>query len=196
MFSALKEPHLQRLFLLGLGTGARPDAVKALAWSQVDLEEGTIAFNPPGRTQNKKRRPKVPICATLAVLLGQWGALHGWEGPVVRFKGKAVSSVKTSWRKARARAGLGEECNPYSLRHSVAKWLRSESVPPWEVAALLGHKLPGYSITEIYAAADPAHMKAAKAALDKLLRAVYVPPASRKLERAKGFEPSTLTLAT
>jgi hypothetical protein len=64
------------------------------------------------------------------------------------------------------------------------------------VAALLGHKMPGYSITELYAAADPSHMGATRAALDKLLRAVCVPLASKKLERAMGFEPTTLTLAT
>ena len=87
-------------------------------------------------------------------------------------------------------------CSPYSLRHTVGKCLRSQGVPPWEVAALLGHKMPGYSITELYAGADPSHMKATKAALDTLLRAACVPPISAKLERAKGFEPSTLTLAT
>jgi hypothetical protein len=68
--------------------------------------------------------------------------------------------------------------------------------PPQEVAALLGHGLPGYTVTELYAAADPSYMTATKAALDKLLLAVCLPPVSRKLERAKGFEPSTLTLAT
>ena len=60
----------------------------------------------------------------------------------------------------------------------------------------MGHKLPGYTITEIYAGADPKHMVAIKAALNKLLRAVCVPPVSGKLERAMGFEPTTLTLAT
>ena len=65
-----------------------------------------------------------------------------------------------------------------------------------EVAALLGHRLPGYNVTETYATADPNHMDATKLALDKLLRAVCVPVISAKLERAKGFEPSTLTLAT
>jgi hypothetical protein len=35
-------------------------------------------------------------------------------------------------------------------------------------------------------------MAAAKVALDR----PYVPPEVRKMERAKGFEPSTLTLAT
>lgn len=172
LLAELHEPHLRRFFLLGLGTGARPDALRGLEWPQVDVEGRSMSLNPPGRTQTKKRRAKVPICDALAELLEQWGREDGWEGPVVRFKGNAVGSVKTSWRKARARAGMGEECNPYSLRHTVGKWLRSQGVPPWEVAALLGHKMPSYTITERYAEADPNHMAGTKAALDRLLKAV------------------------
>ena len=96
----------------------------------------------------------------------------------MRFRGKPFASIKTGWRNARTSTGLGEACNPYSLRHTVGKWLRSESVLPWEVAGLMGHKLPGYTITEIYAGADSQHTAAAKTALDKLLRAVCVPPVS------------------
>jgi integrase len=195
-YSAILELHLQRFFLLGLATGARPDALKELEWSQVDLKCRLLALNPAGRLQTKKRRAAVPVCEALAEFLGEWGPDDAWQGPVVHFRGRAVDSVKTSWRKARLRARMGDECNPYSLRHTVGKWLRAESVPPWEVAAVLGHRLPGYNVTEMYAAADPNHMTATKLALDKLVRAVCVPPSLAKLERAKGFEPSTLTLAT
>ena len=194
LYAAMHEPHAKRFFVLGIGTGARPDAIRALDWAQVHLASGTICLNAVGRVQTKKRRAEVPVCNILAELLRAWGEEDGWEGPLVRFRGKQIASVKTSWRNSRARAGV--DCNPYSLRHTVGKWLRSQGVPPWEVAALLGHKMPGYSITEMYAGADPSHMMATKAALDKLLRAVCVPPRSAKLERAKGFEPSTLTLAT
>lgn len=113
---------------------------------------------------------------------------------MVQFRGKRLLRVKSSWETARQ--GLAEDANPYSLRHTVARWLRAESVPVWEVAALLGHKMPGHSVTELYAAADPQHMMATKEALNRLLRAVCVLVKPEKLERAKGFEPSTLTLAT
>jgi integrase len=194
LYQALREPHAKRFFILGIGTGGRPDAIRALDWRQVDLAGRTIQLNAPGRRQTNKRRAEIPVCDALLAFLRIWGKQDGWEGPLVRFRGEQVASVRTSWRKAKARAGV--ECSPYSLRHTVGKWLRSQSVPPWEVAALLGHKMPGYSITEMYAGADPSHMKATKAALDTLLRAACVPPRSPKLERAKGFEPSTLTLAT
>ena len=83
-----------------------------------------------------------------------------------------MASIKSSWRTARANPEA--DANPYSLRHSVAKWLTSHRVPPWEVAALLGHGLPGYTVTELYAAADPNYMVATKAALDKLLLAACI----------------------
>ena len=100
---------------------------------------------------------------------------------MVHFRGKRVRSIKTGWRNARASIGLGEACNPYSLRHSVGKWLRSESVPPWEVAGLMGHKLPGYPCQGDLLRAPTQRMVAAKAALDKLLRTVCVPAAQRKI---------------
>ena len=32
-YAALREPHVKRFFILGIGTGARPDAISALGWS-------------------------------------------------------------------------------------------------------------------------------------------------------------------
>ena len=172
-YNALREPHAERFFILGIGTGARPDAIRALDWKQVDLGTRSIRFNAPDRLQTNKRRAEVPVCDALAGHLRIWGEQDGWQGPLIRFRG---GYVKTSWRKTKTRAGV--ECSPYSLRHTVGKWLRSQGVPPWEVAALLGHTMPGYSIAEMYAGADPSHMRATKTALDKLLRAACVPPRS------------------
>ncbi|MEE4378229.1 MAG: hypothetical protein V2J55_12075 [Candidatus Competibacteraceae bacterium] len=55
---------------------------------------------------------------------------------------------------------------PYSLRHTLTRWLRSQSVPAWEVAAQLGHRAPGTSTTEIYAPFDPAYLTQAVRAID------------------------------
>lgn len=169
LYRRIEAEHVRKLFVLGLGTGGRPAAMLQLDWRQVS--DTAIRFNPPGRVQTKKRRPTVPVCAVLGTYLAAWrvGAL---DGPVVEFRGERVTSVKTAWRKARERSGLDAECNPYSLRHTVGRWLRAHSVPEWEVAALLGHRMKGSNVTEIYATADPAYMTASKAALDKLLLAV------------------------
>ena len=191
--------HLQQFVLLSLATGARPDAVLGLTWDQVDFGGNVLRLNPIGRTQTKKRRADVPMCDELRKLMLSW---EPDEGPVIQFRGKGLKRIKRSWEAARE--GLADGANPYSLRHTVARWLRAESVPVWEVAALLGHTMPGHHVTELYAAADPKHMQTTKTALDKLLRAVCVsvvgggisPKPLSLLERAKGIEPSTLTLAT
>src|SRR5437868_4918657 len=78
-YGALHDPHLRRFFLLGLGTGALPDAVKSMTWPQVDVAGRSIALNPPGRLQTKKRRAVVPICSMRGGLLATWRS----EGPVV-----------------------------------------------------------------------------------------------------------------
>ena len=48
----------------------------------------------------------------------------------------------------------------------MARWLRKQSVPAWEVAAQLGHRRPGMTITEIYAPYDPAYLSASTKAID------------------------------
>ncbi len=39
-------------------------------------------------------------------------------------------------------------------------------VPPWEVAGLLGHRVPGVRTTERYAHYDPSYLGQAEAAID------------------------------
>src|SRR6185295_20399356 len=115
------EPHAKRYLILGLGTGGRPDAILNLDWTQIDLPGGSIRLNALARLQTSKRRAEVPICSVLASHLRVWGEQDGWDGPVIRYRGQAVSSIKKSWQSARNRSGIA--CNPYSLRHTVGKWL-------------------------------------------------------------------------
>ena len=112
----------------------------------------------------------------------------------------------------REAAGLDGDVNPYSIRHTVARWMRQNGVPAWEVAAQLGHKSRDYRTTELYAAFDPSYLSNAVRAIDRLFDGFapvsrqWTSPSSRvtatnalmligNLERAKGFEPSTPTLA-
>ena len=78
----------------------------------------------------------------------------------------------------RQAAGLDEDVNPYSIRHTIARWMRQNGVPAWEVAAQLGHKSRDYRTTELYAAFDPAYLSNAVQAIDLLfekLRASFAP---------------------
>jgi len=92
------------------------------------------------------------------------------EGRVLSFRGKSFNTAHQGIQKAVGRAELKGKVTPYSFRHTVARWLRKEGVSPWEVGAQLGHKMPGYNITEMYASASPDYLDKASAAIEKLLR--------------------------
>lgn len=152
--------RLYRFILLMLGTASRPDAIRELTKEQCDLETGLIHLNPPGRKQTKKYRPTVRMPDQLRSIIEQ-----AEPGPLITYRGKPVASLKGGWRRLRETTGLDDQVQPYSLRHTMARHLRASGVPAWEVAAQLGHRATGMSITEKYAVADPAY-------LEKTLRAV------------------------
>jgi len=122
-----------------------------------------IHFNAKGRRQTKKYRPVVPMTGTLLSWLEHLKTVN-----VISY-GKAdrqISSIKTSFNKTVARAGL-EEVTPYTIRHTLAAELCKRSVPPWEVSGMLGHKSGGYKTTEIYAKYDPDCMSRAVEGIDR-----------------------------
>ena len=155
-------PHLQAFIRWALGTAARPEAIIDLRSEQVEWVHGIIRLNPEGREQNKKHRPVVRLPVTHS---GE--VFEGW---LVQYRGRHVESVKTAWRAAVRRSGLDASCRPYSLRHTVARWMRMHGVSADEVAQQLGHRKLG--ITGVYTEYDPQYLSAACRELDNLLKAV------------------------
>lgn len=170
--------YMRAYVMLLAGTGARPEALLQLTWERIDLDSGIITLNPPGRAQTKKRRPTVRVCEAMRIYLAD---LHTELKPnpsnaLVSPNGEILGSVKTAWRTLRREAGLDDKAvQPTSFRHTIARWMRSHSVSPWEVAAFLGHRMPGYNVTEVYAHADPLYMAASREALEKLVCAILAP---------------------
>ena len=134
--------HLHRLVLLGLGTAARPGALLDLTLGQMDIDRRLIHLNPPGRSQNKKYRPTVKMPERILQMLSD-DTERSENAPVIQFRGAPVKNVKTAWRKLRERCDLDISVTTYSFRHTIARHLRAEGVPAWEVAAQLGHKTAG-----------------------------------------------------
>jgi len=171
MLEGAKTPHLKAFILMGLATGARPDAIFDLDFERCDRENKIITLNPQGRIQNKKHRPTVKMPEAIIPVIDYLEEFSEGEN-LILYHGKKVSSVKRAWRLLRADVGLDKDVNPYSLRHTVARWLRKEGVPAWEVAAQLGHKRLEFSTTEIYAPYDPSYLNQAVAGIDKLLQTI------------------------
>ena len=160
LIQAAKVPHLLTFCMISLNTLARPDAVRDLSPSQVDTRRRLIRLNPEGRRQTKKYRPIVPISETLL----PW--LLECNGPrYVLYHGKPVASIKKSFAKAVADAGL-KNVSPYCLRHTMGTELRARGVPEWEAKGFMGHKSDTARTTERYARFRPDHLGQAVRAID------------------------------
>jgi integrase len=159
LFDAAGEPHQLMYLLLAFGTAARPTAILELTSFQIDCETRLIRLNPPGRRQNKKRRPTLPICNTLLPYLSFLPA-----GPVVSYAGRALGGIKSTFDHLTRRAGI-TGASAYTVRHTVAAEMRKRGVPVWEVAGFLGHS-SGYKTTERYAKYGPDHLAEAVRAID------------------------------
>lgn len=135
LFLAAQSQVQMRYLVVAVATGARPGAILELTREQVDLERRRVNFNPPGRQQNKKRRPMLPIGDLLAATLSTVD-----KGLVISHDGMPYS--RDGWRAIFARlvrrAGLAG-VSPYTIRHTVATELHRRGVPAAEVAAYMGH---------------------------------------------------------
>ena len=181
-------PHVQLYVALAFGTAARPAAILELStWQQIDIEARVIHLNPPGRKQNKKRRPSIPMAEFLVPLLSDLPS-----GRVIQFNGKPLKSIRMAIERVRerARAMMRDDAaarvlaawragdrrgavklledlkaaadamldmSAYTIRHTVATELRGRGVQPWELAGFLGHST-GYRTTEGYAKNRPTHL--------------------------------------
>jgi integrase len=155
-------------FILMLGTGCRPSTAYEFVGAGLDFDSDLINLNPPGRVQTPKYRPVVKMPPSLKAHLR---AINDREGLLVhKGNGQPIRRWETAWRNARKKAGLGRKVNPYSIRHSVARWLRASGVPKWEIEGQLGHR--ALSTTDIYAPHAPEYLAQACAAIEKLMQEV------------------------
>ena len=111
LFIAARHEWELKYLVLAIGTAARPEAILQLGASQVDCDNRLIRLNPPGRAQNKKRRPTLPMAETLVPILTGLP-----PGPAVRYvtvkkrDGKLIEtarplgSIRTTWRRLTGRA--------------------------------------------------------------------------------------------
>src|SRR5262249_33503645 len=108
-----------------------------------------LDLNPPGRTQNKKFRPMVPVTPTLLPWLRRE---VGPSGRYVSYRSKGLRSILHMWRLTRADAGLDKGVTPYSIRHGLAREMRKRRVPTEQISLFLGHLPDGSAATtSIYA---------------------------------------------
>lgn len=177
--SRYSREHWWRYLVLAIGTAARPEAIIELDCSQADFETHTLNLNPAGRRQTKKRRPRIPMAPTLEGWIMQWGKgrlVTYYDAPVetLEFFDTLKEATKTT-------------ATAYTIRHTVATWLASEGVPPWQRDSFMGHAPEGSKTGLRYAHADPDHMAEARDAIEELF-AQLEPMVAQPLRRVTAWQ--------
>jgi integrase len=135
MTAALQD--LYDLIVTLLDTGARCGEIRALEWTQVDLDTRTI------RLWRPKVRNESVIFMTGRVFQI---LLRRKKSASPRFvftnrEGGPRNHPRNSWRKAFDRAGL-QDCTIHTLRHTHATRLIQNGLSVYEVQTVLGHTDP------------------------------------------------------
>jgi integrase len=160
--------HVYIYLMLAINTLGRPGAILELSPSQADFDNGLLDLNPKGRKRTKKGRPIVPMTDTLRPILLPLSN----QGRYVEYNGEELKLILRPFKALAEAAGLSSKVSPYSIRHTMAKELRSRGVPWEEIKGLLGHKIPG--VTEVYAEFDPQYLSQGRAAIDAYISELNV----------------------
>src|SRR5487761_654290 len=167
LLDTARSRHMLTFLLIAANTLARPAAILDLGPAQFDDAHGLLDLNPPGRTQNKKFRPIVPVTSTLHPWLQRE---VGPSGRYVSYRAKPVRSILHMWRLTRAAAGLDERVTPYSIRHGLAREMRKRRVPTEQISLFLGHVPHGSAATtSIYAPYEPGFLADAVQAIESVM---------------------------
>jgi len=153
--------HLPLFILVGLYTGKRKEAILSLRWPQVDLAEGIIDWETPGRRITNKRRGRSRINPKLAAHLARAKGRSSDLGYVISYAGRPVKDIKKGFAAACEVAGL-EGVTPHVLRHTCATWLMQRGVSTWEAAGYLG--MSEETLLKVYGHHHPDHQRSAASA--------------------------------
>ncbi|MBL4614780.1 MAG: site-specific integrase, partial [Magnetovibrio sp.] len=121
------------LVTFAVDTGGRKSELLKLDWLNVDLDRGFVTFR---KTKNGEDR-SVRLTDRAEQVLTDLSPQK--SGPVFTYRGQAMKDVKTSFERARTRAGV-EDFRFHDLRHTFASRLVQQGVTLYEVMHLTGHK--------------------------------------------------------
>jgi len=134
-----RAPWLADFIEFAVHTGMRRGEILGLEWRRVDLGERVAYLNP--EHQKGRRYNAVPLNDRAVAILRKRFAAR--ERPKARYvfeyRKHRIASLKTSFGRARAAAGL-EDVTIHDLRHTCGAWLVQAGVPIRTVAEVLRHR--------------------------------------------------------
>jgi integrase len=158
LMQAARGSRLHAYVVLSVSTGLRTEEVRALRWSEVDLEAGTIAVYRAARasgdtkTQKSRRVLLLPRLAAEALrehrrrqAADRLAAGVLWQEHGLVFASAVGTqldryNVRREFRKITAAAGLGSDWAPREMRHTFVSLLSSSGMPVEDIAVLVGHR--------------------------------------------------------
>jgi integrase len=157
VLDAAKGERLWPYVAVSMLGGIRTEEARALRWSEVDLEAGTVAVYPSvrrtGETKTEKSRrmfqiPEIAVEALRDLVLKQAAARAkagtAWkENDLVFCTSRGgpmyASDVRMEFKRITEKAGLGRDWTPRELRHTFVSLLSDSGVPIEQIADAVGH---------------------------------------------------------
>ena len=139
-------PHLYKIVVLALSTGARKMEIIGLKWPDIDFERGIIVLH---ETKNGERR-SIALQGFAMSLMREHAKLKKLHCEYVfpskkttkDAKGKVIYQpidIRTAWENALTKAKI-DDFRFHDLRHSAASYLAMNGASLAEIAEVLGHK--------------------------------------------------------
>lgn len=169
IIDAIGSPHLLLLVVLLIHFGARVGAMLDAVASMLDLEQCLFDLNPPGREATNKGRPVLPIPTTLRAWIEDLP-----DGPIITYRGVAIAEADTAFSNAVRLSKIGKKANFYSIRHTLARYMRKQRVDLEEIGIYLGHgnHNPETETTLIYCPWEPDYLINCRKAAEKFVREI------------------------
>ena len=146
-------PHIQRVILLGVYTGARigPSELFSLTWDDIDLKHGVISM-PNAQKGGKLEKRDIPIRKDLLPILARWQQGDAQCPYVINWAGKQVQKIAAAWKTAIQKSGI-RPVRPYDLRHAYATYSIRSGTDIKTSAEIMGHE-NARMILEVYEHVD------------------------------------------
>ena len=182
---------LADVWRVALATGLRAGELTSLEWDDAEWETGRLRVR--AETSKSKRTRHVPMAATVEAILRRL-RLHLAERPE-RESARRLIFTNTAgghWQGALSKrlkhcvraAGLREDIDLHTLRHTFATHLVARGVDPRTVQELLGHAT--MAATEIYTHALETRVAEAAEVAEGVLTAAAVAGENARRTRATG----------
>lgn len=133
--------HLVRAITIAWYTGTRPGSVELfrLRWADVDFERNCLFVI--GARKGGPVTRSVPFDAPFAATLQQWYTDDGKDDArhIITYHGQPVTTIKTAWKNAKAKAKIRRRLRPYDLRHAFVSYLLDGEGDLKSVSSMAGH---------------------------------------------------------